>query len=144
MLKVVLAHVSACNAFKFFSRIFRNEALVYKSFFFFRRAVFRKLFDTIRFSYKQCNFSRVCLLVYPVYQRIFLACDGELRFGRRHERRYRGSLFKTWPKPETAHENPLAPRVLLAKMDSKTATGSIDGGFAVRKDIPGLFRDFCF
>ena len=34
MLKVVLAHVSACNAFKFFSRIFRNEALVYKSFFF--------------------------------------------------------------------------------------------------------------
>ena len=23
----------------------------------------------------------------------------------------RGSLFKTWPKPETAHEKPLAPRV---------------------------------
>ena len=22
-----------------------------------------------------------------------------------------GSLFKTWPKPETAHEKPLAPRV---------------------------------
>ena len=24
----------------------------------------------------------------------------------------RGSLFKTWPKPETAHEKPLAPRVV--------------------------------
>ena len=23
----------------------------------------------------------------------------------------RGSLFKTWPKPETAHEKPLAPRI---------------------------------
>ena len=29
--------------------------------------------------------------------------------GRRHERR--GSLFKTLPKPEPAHEKPLAPRV---------------------------------
>ena len=36
---------------------------------------------------------------YPGYQRFFLACDGELRFvGRR-------------PKPDTAHEKPLAPRV---------------------------------
>ena len=24
----------------------------------------------------------------------------------------RGSLFKTWPKPETTHEKPLAPRVM--------------------------------
>ena len=46
----------------FFSRILRSEALVYKSFFFFRRAVLRKLFD-ITFSYKPCNFSRVCLHV---------------------------------------------------------------------------------
>ena len=30
--------------------------------FFFRIAILRKLFD-IRFSYKHCNFSRVCLLV---------------------------------------------------------------------------------
>ena len=43
---------------------------------------------------------------YPGYQRFFLACVGELRFfGRRL------TLFKTWPKPETAHEKPLAPRV---------------------------------
>ena len=35
--------------------------LGYKSYFF-RRAVLRKLFD-IRFSYKHCNFSGVCLLV---------------------------------------------------------------------------------
>ena len=44
--------------------------------------------------------------------------DGELPFvGRRRNREKkkksfsRGSLFKTWPKPETAHEKPLAPRV---------------------------------
>ena len=96
-----------------------NEALVYKSFFF-RRAVLRKLFDTIRFSCKQCNFSRGCPLVYPGYQRFFShatgasfrrtqadTCSAE---GRRHERRYRGSLFKTWTKPETALEKPVAPR----------------------------------
>ena len=42
----------------------------------------------------------------PGYQRFFLACVGELRFfGRRL------TLFKTWTKPETAHEKPLAPRV---------------------------------
>ena len=46
----------------FFSRILGSEALVYKSFFFFRTAVLQKLFE-IRFSYKHCNFSRVCLLV---------------------------------------------------------------------------------
>ena len=45
----------------FFSRILRSEALVYKSCFF-RTAVLRKLFD-IRFSYKRCNFSRVCRLL---------------------------------------------------------------------------------
>ena len=27
----------------------------------------------------------------------------------------RGSLFKTWPKPETAHEKPLEPRVTMAQ-----------------------------
>ena len=42
----------------------------------------------------------------PGYQRFFLACVGELRFFSR-----RLTLFKTWPKPETAHEKPLAPRV---------------------------------
>ena len=66
---------------------------------------------------------------YPGYQRFFLACDGEFRFvghrptrvrpkaedsrgeAARKNRFSRGSLFKTWPKPQTAHEKPLAPRV---------------------------------
>ena len=30
----------------------------------------------------------------------------------------RGSLFKTWPKPETAHEKSLAPRVVLDLMNT--------------------------
>ena len=46
----------------FFSTILCFVALVYNSFFFFRTAFVRKLFD-IRFSYKHCNFSRGCLLV---------------------------------------------------------------------------------
>ena len=46
---------------KFFSTILRLVALVYKSFFFFRTTVLQKLFY-ISFSYKHCNFSRVCLL----------------------------------------------------------------------------------
>ena len=54
----LLAHVTPAI---FFGRILRSEALVYNSFFFFRTAVLRKLFD-MRFSYKHCNFSRVCLL----------------------------------------------------------------------------------
>ena len=53
-----LAHVAPSI---FFSRILRSEASVY-NLYFFRTAVLRKLFD-IRFSYKHCNFSRVCLLV---------------------------------------------------------------------------------
>ena len=45
-----------------------------------------------------------------------LSAAGRHVFGRRpnwQERRSfsRGSPFKTWPKPETAHEKPLAPRV---------------------------------
>ena len=44
----------------FFSRILRSEALAVHIFF--RTAVLRKLFH-IRFSYKHCNFSRICLLV---------------------------------------------------------------------------------
>ena len=59
--KVVLSLLVHVTPLIFFSRILRSEALVYKSYFF-RRAFFRKLFD-IRFSYKHCNFSRVCLLV---------------------------------------------------------------------------------
>ena len=55
----LLAHVTPSI---FFSKILRSEALAYNSYFFFRTAVLRKLFD-IRFSYKHCNFSRVCLLV---------------------------------------------------------------------------------
>ena len=52
----VLAHVTPSI---FFSRILWSEVLVYNSYVF-RTAVLRKLFD-IRFSYKHCNFSRVCL-----------------------------------------------------------------------------------
>ena len=59
---------------------------------------------------------------YPGYQRLFLACDVDLRLfvGCRRKRfrpkaedtsGSRGSLFKTWPKTETGHEKPLAPRV---------------------------------
>ena len=44
----------------FLSRVLRNEALGYKSYFF-GTAILRKLFE-IRFSYKHCNFARVCLL----------------------------------------------------------------------------------
>ena len=48
---------------KFFSIEFsRSEALVCSSYFFFRTAVLRKLFD-IRFSCKHCNFSSVSVLV---------------------------------------------------------------------------------
>ena len=55
----LLAHVTPSICF---GRILRSEALVYNSYIFFRTAVLRKLFDN-RFSYKHCNFSRVCLLV---------------------------------------------------------------------------------
>ena len=47
---------------KFFSKILCFLASVYNFFFFLQKAVMRKLFD-IRFSYKHCSFSRVCLLV---------------------------------------------------------------------------------
>ena len=57
----LLRHVTS----SFFSiRILKTEILVYNSYFF-RTAVLRKLFD-LRFSYKHCNFSRVCLLVMMV------------------------------------------------------------------------------
>ena len=46
---------------KLFRTILCFVALVYNSYFF-RTAVLWKLFD-IRFSYKHCNFSHVCLLV---------------------------------------------------------------------------------
>ena len=45
----------------FFRTILCFLALVYNCFLF-RTAVLRKLYD-LRFSYKHCNFSRVCLLV---------------------------------------------------------------------------------
>ena len=67
---VVLSLLVHITPLIFFSRIARSEALVYKSrsprlltnHIFFRGAVLRKLFD-IRFSYKHCNFSHICLLV---------------------------------------------------------------------------------
>ena len=54
----LLVYVTPSN---FVSRILRSEALV-TNHIFFRAAVLRKLIE-IRFSYKHCNFSRVCLLV---------------------------------------------------------------------------------
>ena len=51
--------------------------------------------------------------LYPGYQSFFSSATGSFvssAAGRIHERR-RGSLFKTWPRPETAHEKPLVPRV---------------------------------
>ena len=59
--KMVLGLLAHATPSIFFSRILRSVALVDNSYFF-RTAVLRKLFD-IRFSYKHCNFSRVCLLV---------------------------------------------------------------------------------
>ena len=59
--KVVLGLLAHATPSICFSRILRSVALVDNSYFF-RTAVLRKLFD-IRFSYKHCNFSRVCLVV---------------------------------------------------------------------------------
>ena len=38
----------------------------------------------------------------------------------------RGSLFKTWPKPETAHEKSLAPRVRSGRLPIKLASSTQD------------------
>ena len=58
-------------------RVLRNEALVY-NWYFFRTAVLRKLFD-IRFSYKHCNFSDVCLLVKMASKPVTRAVEREMR-----------------------------------------------------------------
>ena len=66
-----------------------------------------------RLSLVRTKFGFALHFDYPGYQRFFLACEGNFvssAAGRRHERRSH-SLFKTWPKAETAHEKPLAPRV---------------------------------
>ena len=38
----------------------------------------------------------------------------------------RGSLFKTWPKPETAHEKSLAPRERSGRLSIKLASSTQD------------------
>ena len=38
----------------------------------------------------------------------------------------RGSLFKTWPKPETAHEKPLAPRIHRRHFAGKPVVASVN------------------
>ena len=58
------------------------------------------------------RFVQNLLVAYPGYQRFFLACDGELRFVGRRPTRVRLKA-EDWPLPETAHEKPLAPRVLV-------------------------------
>ena len=93
------------------------------------------------------NFRFCHVYGYPGYQRFFLACDGELRFvssaaGRpvfsrrlKTRGRRRGWLFKTWPKPETAHEKPLAPRVVYGKYP-----WWIDEGFLVFSKLHKMLR----
>ena len=54
-------NLSTCTPPKFFGTILCLQ-LQFTIDIFFRTAVLRKLFD-IRFSYKHCNFARVCLLV---------------------------------------------------------------------------------
>ena len=76
----LLAHVTP--SFFFFRRDLRSEALVYNSFFFFRTAVLRKLFD-IRFSYKHCNFSRVCLLVKMVSETVTRSIESKTSLGKK-------------------------------------------------------------
>ena len=48
---------------------------------------------------------------YPRYQRCFLACDEELRRPHVGTSSADGRIYERQPKPETAHEKPLAPRV---------------------------------
>ena len=115
-------HVTASN---FFRRILRSEALVYKHIFF-RTAVLRKLFD-IRFSYKHCNFSHICLLVKMALKtvtRSILKGTNALRLKRKREemvmmaRRLvetvtsitRPQLFKSWIALSTMPDNSLCNR----------------------------------
>ena len=53
---------TASLAVKGSAHLYLEIVRVFSLLFFFRTAVFRKLFD-IRFSYKHCNFSHICLLV---------------------------------------------------------------------------------
>ena len=64
-------------------------------------------------------------LAFPGYQRFFFS---------------RGSLFKTWPKPETAHENSLAPMVAWRKRQLKLPRFS---GNLREVLIPECFGVFC-
>ena len=44
----------------------------------------------------------------------------------------RGSLFKTWPKPETAHEKPLAPRIHRRHFAGKPVVALVNVGRFLR------------
>ena len=69
---------------------------------------------TEKFKYKYALESWISIPWVPeVFSRVRTGSFVSLAAGRRRERRSfsRGSLFKTRPKPETAHEKPLAPRV---------------------------------
>ena len=66
--KVVLGLLPHLMPLIFFSTILRSEALVDNSYFF-QNSCFRKLFD-IRFSYKHCNFSHICLLVKMAFKTV--------------------------------------------------------------------------
>ena len=72
---------------------------------------------------------------YPGYQRFFLACDGELRFvghmrhvfGRRPKTRGAKLFVRVtfWPKPDTAHEKPLEPRVCGGGRQTRCGNGEL-------------------
>ena len=69
---------------------------------------------TEKFKYKYALESWISIPWVPeVFSRVRTGSFVSSAAGRRRERRSfsRGSLFKTRPKPETAHEKPLAPRV---------------------------------
>ena len=59
----------------------------------------------------------LCLCHYglPWVPEVFSRVRRGAAFRRPNAEDTRGSLFKTWPKPETAHEKPLEPRVTTAQ-----------------------------
>ena len=61
------------------------------------------------------------IFLYPGYQRFFSRVRRGASFCRPKAEdtsgeKTRGALSNTWPKPETAHEKPLAPRVIFLKI----------------------------
>ena len=98
----------------------------------------------LTFSFLWKRFAKFCKeerRIYTGYQRFFFSLatrsfvDPSSAEGRRHELRSREkkrvrvrvTFFKTWPKPETAHEKPLAPM----KQHMQLAGGICSSNFCV-------------